>query len=82
MECQGPRCLLPVAQVALCTIFVTTWQLLRRSKKASCPSVPGSWLFGTGEPGFRTKKEGVLWMTGQCLSWNEIDSNKLEKVGE
>lgn len=32
--------------VALCTIFVTTWQLLRRSKKASCPSVPGSWLFG------------------------------------
>eukprot|EP00435_Cladocopium_sp_Y103_P006474 s1052_g2.t1 len=35
--------------VALCTLFVTTWQLLRRSKRATCPSVPGSWLLGTGD---------------------------------
>jgi len=37
--------------VALCTFFVTTWQLLRRSKRANCPSVPGSWLLGN-LPGF------------------------------
>ena len=34
------------------------------------------WDRGNPGSGFRTRKVGVLWMTGQCLSWNEIDSNK------
>ncbi|CAK9026138.1 Cytochrome P450 86B1 [Durusdinium trenchii] len=31
--------------VALCTLFVTTWQFFRQ-KRASCPPVPGYWLLG------------------------------------
>ena len=30
---------------------------------------------GSLGPGSEPEKWGCFWMTGQCLSWNEIDSN-------
>lgn len=48
------------AQVALCTFFVTTWQLLRRSKRANCPSVPGS--LGPGDPGVERQEDTLPYL--------------------
>ena len=46
--------------MALCTFFVTTWQLLRRSKRANCPSVPGS--LGPGDPGVERQEDTLPYL--------------------